>query len=98
MKNSNNKTNRDQTHFIKKEVREKLSEILKISLIGVKKYLPKNTNITFLLDGTEPVEAKTNAYCSARSPDLKKWFGQKAVETPYAEEVNKKGQILLTWT
>ncbi len=98
MKTSNNKTDANQSHFIKKEVREILSEILKIPLTGDYKYLPKNAKITFLLNGKEPVEAKTNAYCSAKSPDLRKWFGEKPVKTPYNEEVNKKGQIILTWT
>ena len=98
MKTINNKTDANQSHFIKKEVREILSKILKIPLTGDNKYLPKNAKITFLLNGREAVEAKTNAYCSAKSPDLKDWFGQKPVKTPYNEEVNEKGQIILTWT
>ena len=98
MKNSNNETNTNQSHFIKKEVLKILSEILKIPLIGDKKYLPKDVKITFLLNGSEPVEAKTNAYNSAKSPDLRKWFGQKPVGTRYNEEVNEKGQVILTWT
>lgn len=98
MKNRNIKTNGDQSHFVKIEVRKILSEILKVQLIGDNKYLPKNTKITFLLDGKEAVEAKTNAYCSAESSALKKWFKQKSENTTYNEAVNEKGQIILTWT
>ena len=98
MKTINNKTDANQSHFIKKEVREILSKILKIPLTGDKKYLPKNAKITFLLNGKKSVEAKTNAYNSAKSPDLRKWFGEKSMNTRYNEEVNEKGQIILTWT
>jgi|688.fasta_scaffold692451_1 hypothetical protein len=93
----NQKTHREQSYFIPIELRQDLAAILGIELIGDDQYLPPNLQVEFLLDGNHLVVAATNAYCSAKSNDLRAWFNQNNVGAIFNAYVDADGRIVLMW-